>query len=298
MPEPTAITAGVPCASCGYDLTGLDRDALCPECAHPVAMSLQGDLLRFHEPRWLAKVTFGLRMMRWGANTIACTLLAAVLALLATIVLNMIRRTGAEPPEWVLIVFTMLLGLGLVTGLLLVAIGSVPAGATLTGSGASVRMRSWPGDVVRWGGPGFVVAVLASPGLQALAPTWDPNAQAVVKGLCQAGALGYLWGLVARLRDLETRTLGWNVERFKAYGYHRRDLVIAGVLYVLFGWVLWFPGSRGGGAWGASFAVLLMLLLANTIGAAAIAVRNELRQSRVRHAKVTQTGAHGTQAPT
>jgi hypothetical protein len=56
------IAEDVTCRRCGYNLRGLPREALCPECATPAALSARSDLLRYTDPRWLEKVLLGLRV--------------------------------------------------------------------------------------------------------------------------------------------------------------------------------------------------------------------------------------------
>ncbi|MFQ5494677.1 MAG: hypothetical protein ACE5EX_04785 [Phycisphaerae bacterium] len=53
------------CTQCGYNLRGLTHDRKCPECGTPVGQSLQGNLLRFADPTWLASLRRGSRLMLW-----------------------------------------------------------------------------------------------------------------------------------------------------------------------------------------------------------------------------------------
>jgi hypothetical protein len=58
-PEPTH--AGPPhiCLVCGYSLNGMPREALCPECANPVARSLRGNMLEYADRRYVTSLLHG-----------------------------------------------------------------------------------------------------------------------------------------------------------------------------------------------------------------------------------------------
>ncbi len=57
--DPEVAADGLTCRSCGYELTGLATNGLCPECAAPVALSLRGDDLISSDPGWLAQLARG-----------------------------------------------------------------------------------------------------------------------------------------------------------------------------------------------------------------------------------------------
>lgn len=56
---------GVVCRSCGYELTGLRADAVCPECATPIRQSLRRDLLVFSDADWLLRLRRGSALVVW-----------------------------------------------------------------------------------------------------------------------------------------------------------------------------------------------------------------------------------------
>jgi hypothetical protein len=60
------VTASVPCRRCAYNLRSLQISARCPECGAPVAVSVQGDLLRFSDPQWLQTLSSGANLLLWG----------------------------------------------------------------------------------------------------------------------------------------------------------------------------------------------------------------------------------------
>ena len=64
--EAGRIAEDLPCLHCGYNLRGLGPEAACPECASAVGRSIQGDLLRFCDPDWLARLAKGLLLIIIG----------------------------------------------------------------------------------------------------------------------------------------------------------------------------------------------------------------------------------------
>lgn len=53
------LAEDVTCRGCGYNLRGLARDAVCPECSRPVEHSIREEL-RFSDPAWLHRVGLGM----------------------------------------------------------------------------------------------------------------------------------------------------------------------------------------------------------------------------------------------
>jgi|GEM_PF-758936 len=60
------VDADVHCVTCGYNLRGLDAAGRCPECGTAVHLSYRGDLLRYANPEWLAKVKLGADLLLLG----------------------------------------------------------------------------------------------------------------------------------------------------------------------------------------------------------------------------------------
>jgi hypothetical protein len=86
LPPPLRVIDDLPCRTCGYNLRTLATTGICPECATPVAASISGDLLRFADPNWLARVKLGcglfrmgvvLRFLAWAAHAAWAQLLLA-----------------------------------------------------------------------------------------------------------------------------------------------------------------------------------------------------------------------------
>lgn len=97
-----ALARDVPCRKCGYNLRGLRPDDRCPECAEPILTTVQGDLLRFADRPWLARVDNGVRWMLWAG--------AAVLALSTLYFVPVLIRT-ARIPMWLPMYLTPLMQL-------------------------------------------------------------------------------------------------------------------------------------------------------------------------------------------
>jgi hypothetical protein len=76
------------CRRCGYNLRGLRRDGRCPECGTAVALSLEGDLLRYADPRWVERLARGSRFILNGLS-------AALVCAIATGVLSAVTPPGS-----------------------------------------------------------------------------------------------------------------------------------------------------------------------------------------------------------
>jgi len=60
------VDADLPCRKCGYNLRGQLAEGICPECATPVGRALQGDYLKFADPKWLETLASGMNWILWG----------------------------------------------------------------------------------------------------------------------------------------------------------------------------------------------------------------------------------------
>src|SRR6185369_13965669 len=86
LEPPPVVPYDFPCAPCSYNLRGLVLSGLCPECAAPVAVSLEGRLLRHASRDFLRSVDFGLTVLlcalwlyvaMFAAATVAALLIKA-----------------------------------------------------------------------------------------------------------------------------------------------------------------------------------------------------------------------------
>lgn len=77
---PPVVQYDCSCARCGYNLRGLLLSGACPECAAPVAVSLEGRVLRFADRNYLKSLDFGLTILLCSIWFYVLTLAGSVLA--------------------------------------------------------------------------------------------------------------------------------------------------------------------------------------------------------------------------
>src|SRR5690606_20699256 len=82
MAEPRQPAATIPCLICGYDLSGLPEEGVCPECAAPAGPSFRKNLFELTGTRHGRRVVRGLQLARdaaWaGLICFAAFILAAM----------------------------------------------------------------------------------------------------------------------------------------------------------------------------------------------------------------------------
>jgi hypothetical protein len=128
------------CRRCGYNLRGLARGGLCPECAAPIEVSARADFLCFAEPHYVARLARGIR---WINRSLPTALIAILLAALGMLLEQI------SPGTTLLDVF--LIGLWSFTFLVLffVAVVFFPAGVWLLTSGEPGVSMGWRRDRAR-----------------------------------------------------------------------------------------------------------------------------------------------------
>lgn len=60
------LAGDVVCRRCSYNLRGLAPQGTCPECGNPIAPSMDGELLRNADPRWVGTLSRGAALIMWG----------------------------------------------------------------------------------------------------------------------------------------------------------------------------------------------------------------------------------------
>jgi len=89
-----AVPDDLPCRRCGYNLRGLNQAGRCPECGAPIGLSCHGDLLRYHDPKWLTTLARG---------TTFILLSAAVLVLGLAVGITLQIALGGSPVTMALV---------------------------------------------------------------------------------------------------------------------------------------------------------------------------------------------------
>jgi hypothetical protein len=78
------VEADIPCRKCAYNLRGISTAGQCPECGTNVVVSVRGHLIRYCDPRWVAGLSKGVRLILWALLlAIVCAPAGAVLHIAA-----------------------------------------------------------------------------------------------------------------------------------------------------------------------------------------------------------------------
>ena len=102
------------CINCGYDLAGLPRDGLCPECGTLVAQSYAPDLLENRSVEFLTQLHSGLRIVLVG---LLCQVGITVLSIGIAIGLAFMSSSGAQLAFSIVVqLLTMLVSLAILFG--------------------------------------------------------------------------------------------------------------------------------------------------------------------------------------
>lgn len=78
---PLAESEGVTCIKCGYDLSGLPRGGVCPECGVPIHQSLDRGPLAFLERREALALKRGMRLVLWAMYLLVINFMVLIGAL-------------------------------------------------------------------------------------------------------------------------------------------------------------------------------------------------------------------------
>jgi hypothetical protein len=262
----------IPCLGCGYDITGLPREGVCPECALPLRDTLEdAKLLRSIEWSALCRIYLGIHLLAW--------LPVAFVLLL--------------PLAWVLIVLAALLfrAEDFLTPALCVAggiaMGAFAVGCWLLGNRAPARSLhpSWARATTLWLGPVVAVLLVASPFAGNLTKYAEPWATLLVRAACQLLTMVLLTAILRLCQILEARTQSpYGDERPRRHRFAWSVIVVLG-----FVWAYWYwahPLAAGtvdqerGGWWGEGWALLALIVLGTVFWRVADAVALEWNAAR------------------
>lgn len=152
------------CISCGYSLSGLAREALCPECAFPIARSLDATpLLRTAEPRWLARIASGLRALNLSMTCWMTALALWVVSMFVGIVV--MKGVGGTALDIAMKILIGLLIAASTAGFLSAAYGFWSIGALTPSFHAP---RPWARLVVRYLAASLALVAVALAALSAI----------------------------------------------------------------------------------------------------------------------------------
>jgi hypothetical protein len=200
------IAVDAPCVQCGYNLRTLKLEALCPECAQPVAYSVQGYFLRFASPRWVKGLAHGvlLVLLALGGAVILGPLLAVVFSI--PMMLNTAQNAVVPSTAYVqsmavgqFVFQAIVTGVG-IAGLVYLTRREPGAGEREAGWTAQrlIRICCWllPIPIVL-----NLVDALCMPALQPFPPSGPPSTPASVFGPGYATYMGlsFAAGIVATL---------------------------------------------------------------------------------------------------
>lgn len=232
------------CISCGYSLAGLPRESLCPECAFPVARSLDATpLLRTAEPCWLRGVWLGFRLLRLAMMSWLIALLA-MLPALCIMLLAMSFNIGPSDPPWLQLitaVVSVFAGACFLIGLLLLAVGLWLVTVPTHGPQCPPLCDRLP---LRWLGIPLALMPLF---LLALTPVWrlsnlpQPGILAIRAGV-QVSGLAALFLLARIVEHFERGTPSPPPDLLSQGRSLRRNLIGLAIIFIL-GWLILIVNS-------------------------------------------------------
>lgn len=211
------IVVDLSCARCGYNLRYQPRDGRCPECATPVAASLEQSTIEFADPRWLRSLALGALLIGCGGWSLVFGALLYGLSFCLEQLARVHRLVGIVPTE---------VGIGLLELSAFAAAAMLIAGAyalTLAGPGnhAKLRRRGLALRILLATTAAGIVASWLPPGPGMLSIGWWEVAQILIGPLGPLGAasmvvLGLELAALARLAG--EHALG-TVTRIRAWLY-------------------------------------------------------------------------------
>jgi hypothetical protein len=290
----------IPCLSCGYDITGLARESVCPECALPLKDTLEASaLLRGWPPALVRRIRLGVFLL---AMSPTCLLLGLAIGLWIGIFMAMPSQAGISE-------FIQGTEIGLVIGCVLGALCFV-AGCELVTRVIPARPMHppWARVTLRVTGLFAVIAAGLAPFGSLLVLNNDPWATLLIRFVSQVVVLVALASLIRVCQAIGKQTQAGvvtgrkNIDSAGADGTPKNTgawgaLVLLALVWIVGYWVLplafsgvgsiarpgfgtMAPGPRFGGllgplatsplairdgSWGAAFALIALILMAGML---------------------------------
>lgn len=247
-----AKNRAIPCLSCGYDITGLGREGVCPECASPLKSTLEASIFLRSLPKTVVQ-----RIDR-GLFVLSCTPLALSLG----VALGFVLMIGFALFSQVNLEVGWLTGLGL--GCVL-AIGCFALGAFQLTSPIPGRALgpTWARNTVRYVAPAGALIIAMFSSLPLLSYGISTLLTMIGRGTCQVLSLLVLSAVLTLLQAIERQTQAGREARGR-YWYGWGLLTLLGALWFL---LYWFDpirlGPAGlvlGGGWGGFLLAGTMIL--------------------------------------
>jgi hypothetical protein len=238
------------CIRCGYDLSGLGAESLCPECALPAAVSRErSPLLRGADREWLRGVAGGLRGIDRAMWAILGVLVGSIAITLLAVVIEVALRVDVRGGAW--IAAAWLAGLAAAAALHIMGCWRLTV-ATPSEYAPPVRARL----VLRASGVALPVAAALVVLPHRLFPPMAPPAR--MGAVIGAQAIGVAFGLsLGRVMEhLERRTPGWSPALSRKHRNFRKNIWGVAVILVLFD-----LGARGRDVEGLTQAVMGLMYM-------------------------------------
>ncbi len=231
----------IACLKCGYELSGLATDGVCPECACPVARSLESRTwLRAADPEWLRRVIRGVKCLAISHLLVAIGL-AWLLVMMVALPLAMWLSPEDAAPR-----IAGYLGVGF--SLSLAAGGVVWAGLTVVGSWWASAPAQTPygvGPWRRWVWRLGAVAVVFHGGLTVSRLVEWTGLPAWLKFVSLAVSQGlivcFLSAMIGALQLLERQTESMTPHLARTHRNVRKNYAGLAILFT-FSWFLVYRG--------------------------------------------------------
>jgi hypothetical protein len=261
----------IPCLNCGYDITGLARESVCPECALPLKDTLEASaLLRGYPKSLIRRIDWGVCLMAWSPLALVCGLPIAAILMAP---LFLVRTADT----WI----GVAIGLGLGC---LGAVCSFGAGAVLLSRSIPGRplRPAWAPIVLRYLGPLGVAVAGATPLIRWTSFALSSTANLIAGGVFQTTCLLTLAAAFNVCRDID-RWTQFGQERNRPPWRTWAPIIALATVWLLGYWI--FPGVSGrltlahDGEWGQGWLLAVLIIEGDWLWRVVAAVDLERRAS-------------------